>query len=159
MFTLPQFPLPECLLCRMHLVTCPCVFCSPVREFFLPSSLLLSLLTCTSTTYKNRKGVILPVWTASLGGHWLLVLSPGLHFLPNSHPPCTHLFFLSFLILFQDFRGTINQFQRHIKAAGSCNPKTTWVFPFSPVLRCPRDGFSPSLHLHFIFHTLPKEPM
>lgn len=95
-----------------------------------------------------------------LGWHRLLAhLHVSISSQTPSYPPCSLLFFLLFLILFQDFRGTINQFQRHIKAAGSCNPQTTLVFPFSPVLSCLRDEFSPLLHLHFIFQTLPKEPM
>lgn len=156
---MPQFPLSECILCRTHLVTCLCVFLFSRNRVLPPQppssiSFNMRIHNIQKQQASNSPRVdCFPGWPSAAR------TPPGLHFLPDSHPPCTHLFFLSFLILFQDFRGTINQFQRHIKAAGSCNPKTTWVFPFSPVLSCLGDELSPSLHLHFIFHTLPKEPM
>lgn len=58
------------------------------------------------------------------------------------------------------FGGIVNQLQRQIKAVGSCNPKSTLVFPLPPpILSCVENKFPPLLHLHFIFRILPKEQM
>lgn len=143
-------------------------FCSFLHAFAHPLSLLEFFLPDFSSTSFNNKNnhnntndnsqLILPLRRACYGQADAVCT---LHVYIFFHTLITHLshFLPPFLDFVPRFGRIINQLHRQIKAAGSSNPKTTLVFPLPPVLCCLGDKFPPSLHLHFIFHPLPKEPM
>lgn len=141
-FALPQFPpfaegvLVLCKLSTTLFLSCTMSLLEAgVLSTWLPSSTSVNLLTCTFLTCKKKNPQQLSLPCGPLPWGITAMRSQCLQFLFQILPPPPP-FFLSFPILFQDFRGTINQFQGHIKAAGSSSPQTTLVFPFPPVRGC-----------------------